>query len=269
MKLRIIGGLLFVLMLAGCDGQALFEGFIPQQDAAFAKNHLALLQERNFDAVEAEIDPSIKNEQLRANLEHVASFFPSENPLDIDTVGVQTVSSSDRTQVSLTFQYVYPNKWLLANVVLRKSAEATVVAGIHVRPLSDSLQNINRFTLEGKGAVHYAIFLLAIAVPLFIVAVLFLCIKTPIPKRKWLWVIFILLGIAQVTLNWTDGSLNVTPISFQILGAGFWMGSLFAPLMLSVSIPLGALVFLFKRKSYLELNERERKDQLVESGEPS
>ncbi len=256
MSARMVVSLLFVSMLFGCDGKAWFESFVPQQEADFARNYLALLHARNFDAVESEIDPEIKNEQLRANLEHIASFFPSGNPQDVQIVGAQTISNAGITQVSLTFQYAYPDKWLLANVLLRKDGESTVVAGIHVKPLPDSLQNINRFTFKDKGIAHYAIFLLAIAVPLFIVAVLFLCIKTPMPKRKWLWVLFILAGVAQVTLNWTDGSFNVNPISFQLFGAGFLRGSPYAPWMLSISFPLGALVFLFRRNSYFEQNAR-------------
>lgn len=251
MKSKVLIGLIAVLALVGCDQKAWFEKFIPKEEAEFSKNYLALFQTRDFDAIEARIDQNLKNAQLRPKLEQIASSFPTEKPNDIQTVGAQTFSNADTTQVNLTFQYAYPGKWLLANVVLQKKGGETVVTGVNVQPLSDSLENINRFTFEGKGATHFAIFVSAIVVPLFIVAAIILCIKTPIPKRKWLWVIFILFGFVQTTLNWSDGNLNVNPLSFQILGAGFWKASPYGPLLLSVSIPIGAIVFLFRRKKWL------------------
>lgn len=250
-KLKTVIVLTIVLVLFGCDQKAWFEKFMPKEDVEFSKNYLALFQEHDFDAIEAKIDPTLKGTQLRPKLERIASVFPPGKPSDIQTVGAQTFSNPDTTRVSLTFQYAYPGKWLLANVVLQKKEGEVVVAGITVRPLRDSLENINRFSFDGKGITHYAVFALAIAIPLAIVLVTILCIKTPIPKRKWLWVIFVLAGFVEVTLNWTDGNLTVKPISFLLFGAGFSKASPYGPLLLSVSIPIGAIVFLFKRKKWL------------------
>ena len=251
MKSRIIIGLVAALMLGGCDHKAWFEKFIPKEDAEFSKNYLALFQARDFDAIEARMDPSLKSAELRPKLEQIAAFFPSEKPNDIQTVGAHTFASADTTQIDLTFQYTYPRKWLLASVVLQKKGGDTAVTGVNVQPLQDSLENINRFTFEGKGVTHFAIFASAIIVPLFIVAATILCIKTPIPKRKWLWMLFVLFGFAQATLNWSDGNLDINPLSFQILGAGFWKASPYGPLLVSVSVPVGAIVFLLRRKKWL------------------
>lgn len=251
MKTRIVVGFLAILTLVGCDQKAWFEKFIPKEEAEFSKNYLALFQSRDFETIEAKIDPNLKNAQLRPKLEQIAAFFPAERPNDIQTVGAQTFSNADTTQVNLTFQYVYPRKWLLANVVLQKKGSDTVVTGVNVQPLRDSLENINRFTFEGKGITHFAILSFAIIVPLFIVTAIILCIKTPIPKRKWLWILFILFGFVQVNLNWSDGNLNINPFYFQILGAGFWKASQYGPLLLSVSVPIGAIVFLLRRKKWL------------------
>ena len=204
MKTRIIVGLLSVLTLVGCDQKAWFEKFIPKEEEEFSKNYLALFQARDFEAIEAKIDPSLKNAQLRSKLEQIAAFFPAEKPTDIQTVGAQSFSNADMSQINLTFQYEYPGRWLLANVVLQKEGSDTVVTGVNVQPLRDSLENINRFTFEGKGGVHYAVFAVAVIVPLFVLSALVLCVRTPIPKRKWLWILFVLVGFAQLTLNWSE-----------------------------------------------------------------
>lgn len=249
MKSRIIIGLIALVTLTGCDQKAWLEKFIPREEAEFSKSYLALFQARDFEAIEEKIDPTLKSTELRPKLEQIAAIFPAEEPIDIQTVGAQTFTNADITQVNLTFQYAYPGKWLIANVVLLKKGGDTVVTGVNVQPLPDSLENFNRFTFEGKGAIHFAILAFAIIVPLFIVATTILCIKTPIPKRKWLWVVFVLLGFVQVTLNWSDGNLNINPLNIQILGAGF-QTSLYGPLLLSVSLPIGAIVFLLRRKKW-------------------
>lgn len=252
MKIKVVVGLFAILALIGCDQQAWFEKFISKEDAEFSIRYLALLQARNFPAIERKIDPRLKNAQLRSELKQIAAFFPAEKPIDIEVVGAHTFSSSAATDVNITLQYAYPSKWLLANVVFQKKDGNITVMGINVQPLPDSVENINRFTFKGKGAIHYMFFTLAIIVPLFIVTATVLCIKTSIPKRKWLWVLFVLCGYAQITLNWSDGSLNINPIHFQILGAGFIKYGPYAPWMLTVSIPIGAIAFLKKRKKWIE-----------------
>jgi len=64
-------------------------------------------------------------------------------------------------------------------------------------------------------------------------------------------VVFILFGFVQITVNWTDGGININPLYFQLLGAGFSKGSPYAPVLISISIPVGAVMFLLRRKKWL------------------
>ncbi|MDR4460947.1 MAG: hypothetical protein MRJ67_10615 [Nitrospirales bacterium] len=251
MKVRIVVSLLAALTLAGCDETVWFEQVIPKEEAEFSKNYLALFPAGDFDMIEAYIPPNLRNAKFRTTLEQIAAAFPAGNPTDIQAVGVRWRWVADTSQVHLTFQYNYPTQWLLANVTLQKNGSDFLVTGVDVQPLPDSLERINRFTFEGKGARHFAILSWAILVLVVIVVALILCIKTPIPKRKWVWVLFILFGIGQVTLNWSEGSLHMTPLAIQLLGVGYTRHGLYAPWLLTVSLPLGAMVFLLRRKAWL------------------
>lgn len=247
MNLKIASGLVLVLLLVGCDRQALFERFIPQSDVEFSKQYVEQLRAGDFEAVEAIIDPALRTRQLRAQLEQMAAAFPEENPAEIIPIGVRTVASADTSEVNTALQYSYEDQWLLVNVQQEKSDHGIMVTGFHVQPIPDALQNIHQFTLAGKGTVHYLVLAAAIAVPLLIILALVQCIRTPKLTGKWLWVIFILPGFTQLTLNWTDGSLVFTPYAVQLLGASRLAASPFSPWMLGVSIPVGAVVFLFLR----------------------
>lgn len=166
-------------------------------------------------------DPSLRNEQIRPKLEQIAGFFPSEKPKNIQAIGAHSFTNGDLQQFNLTFQYEFADQWLLANVVLQKRGAELLVTAVNVQPIAESLEKTHWFSLEGKSLAHYVVLGFAPVIPLFVITVLVLCARTPIPSRKWLWILFVLVGLGQVSLNWTDGSLNFNPLSFQLLGAGW------------------------------------------------
>ena len=242
---------LFILsVLLGCDREALMKKFIPKDEVEFSKQFVALFRSRSFDAIEEKMNPKLRD-ALRQKLEQIAAAFPDEDPKDVKVVGSITGSSNDVWRGNFTLQYEFPSKWLLVNITLRKSDGALTVDGFYVQPMRDSLENINRFTFRGKGAGHYLILAWVILEPMFIVFALVLCIKTPIPKRKWLWAIFILLGFTKVTLNWTTGAVNTHLVCLQLLGISLAQGGLYGPVVMSVSVPLGAIIFMVMRKKWL------------------
>lgn len=242
-----------LLLLAGCDQQAWFNKFIPEAEAEAAKQFLAVLRARDFTAIEQELDPSLIATDSRAKLQLVADQFPEGEPVSVEVVGAHTTNTPQRVTYSLTFQYEYPGKWLLANVVLFRENNQLRVAGVHVNHLADSLQNLNRFTFFGKGPLQWIVFILAMIIPLFIIATFVLCIRTPVPRRKWLWLIFIAIGVVQLSVNWTTGEWGLNPVSFLLLGAGFAQAGPAAPYILTVALPLGAVLFWFKRSSWVAL----------------
>nr|MDP9126725.1 hypothetical protein [Pseudomonadota bacterium] len=145
-------------------------------------------------------------------------------------------------------EYEFPKKWVAGTVMLLEKDKVETIGGISAYALPDSLENLNKFRLSGKPMTSYVMLALTCIVPVFVLYVLVLCAKTPIPKRKWLWVLFVLLGFVTFQLNWTDGSLRVVPLSFQLFAAGVSSPGPYSPTILSLSIPLGAIVFLLRRK---------------------
>ncbi len=92
-------------------------------------------------------------------------------------------------------------------------------------------------------------------IPLFILATLVECVRTPIPRRKWLWVLFILLGFGSIQLNWTTADYAIQAFHVNLLGAGAVASGRYAPWVLSFGIPLGAITFWSRRKEFLTKHE--------------
>ena len=246
--------LAFATLLTGCDQQAMFEKLIPKKEAAFARQIYLQLAAKDYASIEKQLDPKAQAPSARAVLEQMAAIFPAEEPKSINTVASNRSTVNAVTTYNLKFEYEYSGVWLLADVVLQRSGDQLTILGLHVNPMKQSLKAVNRFTFEGKSPVQYIIFVLAVVVPLFIVCVLVLCIRTPIAKRKWLWLVFVAIGFVQLSVNWTDGSYGIQPLSFALLGAGFFRAGPYAPFILNVAIPIGAIVFLVKRRSLLAQN---------------
>ena len=249
---QIVIALSLVVLLAGCGQQEMMDKLAPKQEVAQAKLLVSQLAAKDFAAVESQLDSSIRSTSVRSALEKMAAAFPAEKAKSIATVGSRTVKANGVTSYDLTFEHEYASSWLITNVGLQERDGKVTVVGIHVNPMKQSLAQTSAFTFEGKSPLHYVVLALAIAVPSFIVYSLVLCLRTPVVKRKWLWLLFVAIGFVQLSFNWTSGAYGVQLISFALLGGGFSRAGPFAPLILHVAVPVGAIVFLARRRSLTE-----------------
>ena len=242
--------IVLALLFAGaCDQQEMFERLIPREDVEYSKRVFRAIQARDFAAVESVLNPNIKDGMVRAQLEQVADVFPRESPREVRVIAAQTNIVGETTYVNLTLEYEFASRWVLGNLVLEKRPGQNIVNGVHVEQAPDSQQRLNRFSLGGKSGLHYVVLGWAVTAPLFIVAVMVVAIRTPMARAKWLWAIFILFGVCQVSLNWTTGQVGVNPISVALFASGFAKAGPYAPVIISSSFPLGAAVFLWKRRA--------------------
>lgn len=256
MKPHILLVYLFCLMplLFGCDQQKMLEKFIPQEESAIAQQIISQLTEKDYDSINKQLDPELKDKFNQKLLDQISALLPTDKPKNIVIIGSNTSKFNNQSTYNLTYEYEYIDKWLLANVVLKKKDNNISIIGLHFTPLKQSLKETNKFTFKDKSLIHYLVFALAVTIPIFIIYSFMICIKTPIQKRKWLWLLFIAVGIVQFSFNWTDGSYMIQPISFLLFGSGFFYAAPYAPVIFKIAFPLGAIMFLFKRQSIITKN---------------
>jgi len=242
------------VMLAGCKLVSLPQALIPPAEQTFAGDFVELLRTGNLDAADSELSTRNQSPEIRAGIAKVAAIFPPGEVLSVDTTNWRHThfTSTNRPSVDQTdfeFQYHIANEWLLADVILIRQDDRLFVDGVRATPMSGPLQELNRFTVVGKPTGNYLFLAVTIAMPLFIIYALVACVRTRGLRRKWLWIIFILLGVGVFVLNWTTGRLAINPLYVQILGAGFTRSGFYGPWHLAVSIPVGAIVFLLRRQA--------------------
>ena len=216
-----------------------------------ATNYVSLFQQRQYDKIYNDLDAAMKSADARDKLAAVAAGIPAQDPLSFKIVGAQQYYNQDVRQTELILEYQFPSQWLIIRVALQKKGGVTTLYGFHIHSMPESLEQQNRFALAGKQWYQYGVLLFAVLNPLFILGVLVLCLRTKMPKRKWLWIIFILLGFCQLTNDWTTGRCQFNPLYFQLFGAGAFAPA-YGAWLISVSIPLGAICFLIRRKKLVE-----------------
>lgn len=249
-RLALIFPVLF--MLAACDPLVQIAGAVPADEDEFAKRHVALLAAKDFAAVEAMMSPELFAAAGRATLDEMAALLPATAPKSIQIAYYGTFEVDGARRINMYYQYRFDEFWILVEMVLDRRGDELAVVSLHLYRGDQAWTEANRFTLTGKDPQHFVIFAMAIFNPLFILFAIVQCIRTPMPRRKWLWIIFILVGLTEIQLNWTTGEVGFEPLKALLLGAGFWKQSPISPLVLSVGIPFGAIIFLLKRKKWLQ-----------------
>jgi hypothetical protein len=247
---------LLVITLGGvaCDQQAALDALVPKAELESAERLFDQLRMRDYAAVEAVFNPQTVQGSLRPQLEAMAATIPQEPPKDVRLIGANVNVFNGTRTVSLTLEYAFADRWLIANILFHGSGGRQIVDGMRVLPTRDSQAHFNRFTFEGKGIRHFAMLAATVAMPLVVIGTLVLVIRAPIGRKKWLWAIFVLVGGGQLSFNWTTGQFAWQTFMVNLMAAGYFK-VLNGPLMLVCSVPVGAIVFLAKRGDLIRAHE--------------
>ena len=213
-----------------------------------ASGDVSLLRQQRFDDLQQQMIPELQTPETVDSLRAMAAMFPGTaetHPLVV--VGENTLKNGDERTTDVTLEYNFGSKWLLANVVTQEAGGKRRITGFSVTPLTESLEDRNRFTLHGKSELEYDTLILAIVSILISVYASVLCLRTKGLRRKWLWLIGTLAGFVGYGVNWTTGESAFMPLMFRLPPAGA-SATLYGPWTMFVTLPVGALAFLFLRK---------------------
>ncbi len=220
--------------------------FAPLQDEPIARQYLDLLMQGKVDAIEHDMDPSVADVDVREKLVKVADRLPAETPKSTKVVGAMSHKREGVSESEIVFECQFQSRWYLVNIALRRKGNVTTVLGLGVTPRSDSLENLNRFTLLGKSAFQYMVFALAVSSVLFSFHVFVMCIRKKRGAKRWLWMVLVLVGVGKLAVNWNTGQWAFTLLAVQIPCASA-TAPFYGPWTIAAYLPLGAIIFLNER----------------------
>lgn len=254
-NISVLGFAISLFVLTSCTSQDVMDKFIPKEEAKMAEDYLTKLRQRDFEYIKSKLSSEIESQATDEVLVQMADYFRGGELISTEIIGSRVHVHNGVWQGNFTFEYHFSEGWNLANAAFRKVYDRYEVIGLNVYRAEMSQKEFNAFKLSDKSLLHYLILITAICVPLFILVSTYYCIQTPIPKRKWLWIIFILSGIGAIQINWTTGQYAITLLSIYFLGGAATAAGPHAPWVVSASMPLGALLFWIKRKDYMHIDK--------------
>jgi hypothetical protein len=96
MRFGFLLGITLCVFLAGCNDAAWMRKYTPPEEEATAQSYVDLLQQRKFNEIEHDLDPSVRDSKVRDKLAKMAALFPAEAPQSLKVVGVHTFSDRSR-----------------------------------------------------------------------------------------------------------------------------------------------------------------------------
>jgi hypothetical protein len=231
------------------------DGAVPKAREAYSRTVMNRLVEGNLDDIVEMMIPEQRNLKLREGLEQIHDHIQSADTNNAELVGVMVYDSLGTVQESLTFQLRTPHEWVIVNVFAIDSSGFRKLGGVHAYPLAESLAESNAFRFDRMTILHLLVLGLYVLANLIVLAGIYFAISLPV-DAPWLWVAFSLVSFTRIFLNWTTGAIGVQPIFFQLFGGTFLASPPYGPWILSVSIPVGAIAVLFKRRAILKSRAR-------------
>lgn len=239
------------LVLSGCDQRELMRKMTPTEDYMLARAFVAQVVTGDMASAEKALSAEIKADDVLKGLEGMTALFKHGDIKSFEVVGLFFRAGFGGNQsgksTQMTVQMELSTGWFVGTVVTTVEGATRKIAGANFESIPDSLEKLNALNLLQKPLWAMLFLLIVIAVPLFSLYALVLCIRTKL-TRKWPWILFILLGVMTLHLNWSNGEMNFQLLGVQLLGASCFRSGLVGPWIFGVSFPLGAVLFLIKRR---------------------
>jgi hypothetical protein len=236
-----------LLGLIGCNPEEMIKKAASEEDQQVATQCIDALREKRFDAIESTLAEGLKGPETRATLEGMANMLPAGNPDAVKLVGVNIkVEPSGARTSDITYQYTFGKQHFMVNCATTTEESTRHIVALNVRQLEFSIDEQAGFSLKGKSPAQLALLCGGVLVLLITLAALVLCILDKTLQRKWLWIIFILVGFGQLSVNWNSGTWD-SSLAHVMLFSASAVSRGYGGWVISVALPVGAAVYLVRR----------------------
>lgn len=224
-----------------------FERIMSKEDKFF-QGFLDLVQKGEGERVVGLMSPELR-EDTRKKLGEFLPVFEKAGELQACHLLNFTWKSGSR---ELTYYLDYETGSGIVRFRIHPEGDSFLVDDFHLQAIDRPYHQIYQFpSLLDVSIVSLLALVFAVLLNLWNARVLVECCFTPL-KRKWLWILFILMGFMTLTLYLNPtGSFQLEFLTFKLPVAGISKDPLLEPWKVEMSFPLGALVFLW-RKNYLK-----------------
>ena len=242
-------------LLAACT-----KGVTPQQDAELRAVY-EKMRVNDIAGIEARFTPQYKQAGLDQGLRFMQGMIPPDQPTVRMLKGLTEPGPDGSTDYGAQYEYDYKSTAVLAQIEIRQDkAGNKTISAVQLHQAPAGISHAFDFGLVGKKYYQYVFLVLMVMSPGFGIWGLVALWRARDLKMKFLWVLAMLIGLTDLTMDWRTGDvvLNLAFVHpFWIYARKF--GPL-SPWMLSTSLPLASIAFLLGYRR-LERPWNARKDE--------
>jgi hypothetical protein len=263
MKSKMIKYLMFTIFLTSffsCDSEEFIANNLPAEYDIFARDYINIIKSKDFDSAYTLLTDTLKKtsspEEFQPISEYLIGFDSTLTPIRFNISTTTLLYSSDNkefkeTYIDIDYKADLKVGWVYINILIEDSSNTYKVSNFYVNHISQSIEELNSLSTTNANIFNYLSLLLSILFPLFIIYTLVYLFKSDFEK-KWLWFIFIFLGLGKFGFYWGTYEFSYDFFSFMILGAGVSKPNLLSPYIFTLSFPLGAIIFHIKRNKIFD-----------------
>ena len=245
---RVLTLITLLVVVVGCDPIELIMKPLPEKSDHLARVLLQTLAKGDVDGAIRLMDPKLDmNDGVREQFNEVAGLMSKDELKEISLVRYSNLKAliQDNQRSQFTYELIFKDSWGVANIAVDFMEGERYIIGVYMEPLERPLKEINAFTLENKSVIHYMMLALAIIIPLFSLVALYVCVQKKKSFAMWVWAVFILVGIGNVSINWTSGKVAYNIISITSVWAPGLRDGASGAFYITYAIPVGAIVFFY------------------------
>lgn len=240
---------------------------IPDQVSEIGEYALNYYLERDYESVKKLFVDEINDIENPLDFmveisDHICEIGELE---DTEVVGYHINITNGIEVHSVVLELKFSEKYMLYTFIATEVGNEYRLYRTDFNELEDSLNVVSRFDFDNTGFMHYVVLFLCIVVFAFSVytsAVSFSSNK----KRKVLWSIFALSGIASFTFVWNSGEWNINLFSIYIPAATINRAGTFASFVFCIRFPLGAILYwLLKHNKNEEVEVKSEELEAIEN----
>lgn len=212
----------------------------PQDLDDFGRRFIGLVQSGEFDSALTKIDFAASESDLRALLLQAHDAMISPVADSIVLLGSNVILGAT-FRAGLSYETKTRSGWMIINLELAGSRNSPRVIGFRWVPTSVRQADVHRFSMNGRRVIDYLFLCMWSAAVIVSLAGAWLAFRT---RRGFGMVVFCLIGFTKATLNWSSGHLAFQMLGAQLLGIGAKREGEAGPWLISVSLPIGAILMI-------------------------
>lgn len=200
------------------------------------------------EALNEQAKEFITNASLNINHETVRQIKPVEYVSNITVFKGETVKN-----YKISYEYSFDKGYVLFLTTLQEKDNRLMITGFDGKFLQAPLSELTKFSLQEKTVAHYLILLFSITIPIFILITFIVMLSSKISiKKKIIWgLIILVVSFPRLFIDWNSGEVGFNLLNLRLLGGGFSRANLYSAWILSFNVPIGAILFWFKRQQML------------------